>query len=646
MYLRVPILFLLLTLPFLSPAQNGEIDSLKKVLASSASDTLKLMAYSDLNWLYSQNDYELSKKYAMDELALAQKINNTKWIAQAYNDMAISYYRLNQVESALVYNYKALAIRKDLKDQKLIASSLSKIGVLQIETGEYAAALKSQFETLKIFESVNDQRSTAITLNNISQTFHKLKNYDKEIEYGEKAIAIDLKNNFEYNLAECYGNLGAAYKMKKQISLSNDYLQKALAIFHKYGDKANEASVLNSMGLNYKLELNHKMAYEYYKKAYDLAMEAGDRSGVAIYGHNISCSLTDFGKYAEAEKHSLEVLKMTETKNRNQLILTYRQLATIYGYMNEGEKARFWLNKFSDLKDTLFTRESAAAVAEMEVKYLSEKKDLELAKNKADLEAKDRQNFIKNMIIVSILVVMILLSLLVFSIYKRRQIKQKADVAAELARQKEIRSIAVIEAEEKERRRIAQDLHDGVGQILSAAKLNLSGLESKLKLQDPEQSALLYNSLDLVNDSIKEVRVVSHNMMPNILIKLGLASAIREFISKMGAVANLRIDLEIIGLDERLDSTVETILYRVIQEAVSNIIKHAKANHISLQLIRHDRELTVMIEDNGVGFDRSAEFEGIGLKNITSRVEFLNGHVDFDTTPGQGTTVVIEVPLV
>ncbi len=218
----------------------------------------------------------------------------------------------------------------------------------------------------------------------------------------------------------------------------------------------------------------------------------------------------------------------------------------------------------------------------------------------------------------------------------------------ELANQRDIRSKAVIEAEEKERRRIAQDLHDGVGQILSAAKLNLSGLEDKLKLENPEQSLLLSNALELVNDSVKEVRSVSHNMMPNTLIKLGLASAVREFITKIASVPNLRIDLQIVGMEERLENTVETVLYRVIQEVVANIIKHAKANEISMQLIRHDNELTIMIEDNGVGFDKNniTKFEGIGLKNIISRIEFLNGNVDFDSTPGQGTTVVIEIPIV
>lgn len=642
------ILFVLTVVPFLSSAQNREIDSLQHVISSNVSDTLKLQAYSDLSWIYAQSDYIVSRKYAMDELTLAQKINNKKWIAQAWNDIGIAYSKLNFIDSALNCYNKSLSIRRELNDKSLIGSSLSKIGLMQYNIGNYASALKTQLEALQLFESLGNESKIALTYNNISIIYDKLKNYAKAIEYSEKALALHEKNKEEYQMALDYGNLSAAYRIKKDIKKSNEYLQKALPIFKKYGDISGEANVLNSIGLNFKTQKDSVKALEYYRMAYDLAKKANDKEGIALYGHNISVSLMDLGKYKEAEKYSLEVLKSTEPKNRAQLLISYRALATIYGYINEGKKARHYLNKYTDLKDTLFSKENAAQIAEMEIKYQTEKKNLQLEKNKAELDAKDRRDFIKNLIIIIIVIIFAFIGLLGLSAYKRKQIELKAEAAAELARQKELRSKAIIEAEEKERKRIAQDLHDGVGQTLSAAKLNLSGLEDKLKLENKEQALLLKNALELVNDSVKEVRVVSHNMMPNVLIKLGLASAVREFITKIGSVPNLKIDLQIVGLDERLENTIETVLYRVIQEVVSNIIKHAKANRIGMQLIKHDHELTVMIEDNGVGFDKNDldKFEGIGLKNIISRVEFLNGRVEFDSTPGQGTTVVVEVPLV
>ena len=184
-------------------------------------------------------------------------------------------------------------------------------------------------------------------------------------------------------------------------------------------------------------------------------------------------------------------------------------------------------------------------MAEMQTKYDVEKKDLELAKNKAEIESNEKQAFIKNIIIASIIALLLLLSIVAILFYRKKQVEQQAKLNAEIAFQKEVRTKAIIEAEEKERRRIAQDLHDGIGQLLSAAKLNLSNLDSNIPNQTVEQKSAMQNALSLVDDSVKEVRAVSHNMMPNTLIKLGLASAVREFITKLGNAPTLKAELEI-----------------------------------------------------------------------------------------------------
>jgi signal transduction histidine kinase len=297
-------------------------------------------------------------------------------------------------------------------------------------------------------------------------------------------------------------------------------------------------------------------------------------------------------------------------------------------------------------KDSVYTKENADKLAEMQTRFQSEKKDLEIEKQNDEIRLTkaevERKNIITTVLVVSIILVILLFYLL----YHHNKLKQKALLSAEMLHQQELRTKAVIEAEEKERMRIARDLHDGVGQTLSAAKLNLSSVESKLALSAPDMEAAFKNAIHLVDESVKEVRAVSHNMMPNALMKQGLVAAVREFINRLSAVDSLKIDLEITGLSERLEASTETVLFRVLQEIVSNIVKHAKANHITIQLIKEEAELTILIEDNGVGFDTSRmnEFNGIGLKNIVSRIEFLNGTVNFDSRPGKGTTVIIEVP--
>ncbi|RZL15237.1 MAG: sensor histidine kinase, partial [Pedobacter sp.] len=150
----------------------------------------------------------------------------------------------------------------------------------------------------------------------------------------------------------------------------------------------------------------------------------------------------------------------------------------------------------------------------------------------------------------------------------------------------------------------------------------------------------------IVCDSYDEMRAISHQMMPNALIKSGLASAVKEFLNKINKDI-IKINLETIGLKDRLDEKTETVLYRVIQETVNNVIKHSGANRMDIIIINDDEGVTATVEDNGKGFDKSkVELKsGIGINNIYSRVEFLKGTVDIDTAPGKGTLVAIYIPV-
>ncbi|MBL7935804.1 MAG: sensor histidine kinase, partial [Bacteroidia bacterium] len=432
---------------------------------------------------------------------------------------------------------------------------------------------------------------------------------DSSEKFFLESTAIREKLNDNTSVAWNYNNLGGLYVMMERPKEAIIYLEKALKKFEEAGNYDGQTSIANNLG-----ELN---------------MQIGD-SKKALYYYSYSRKL-----YAQ-------------TNNPDNLENLYNNLSVYYDKMGDLKTAFQYSDSLIVLKDSLYGTRLDKSIAEMQVKFDVEKKDLELAKNKAEIETKEKQAFIKNIIIVSIIILMLLLAITGFLFYRKKQIEQQAKLDAEIAHQKEIRTKSILEAEEKERRRIAQDLHDGVGQLLSAAKLNLSNLESKITVQTEEQKAAMQNALSLVDDSVKEVRAVSHNMMPNTLIKLGLASAVREFITKLGNAPTLKVDLEIVGLDTRLDNQIETVLYRVIQEIVTNIIKHAQASQISMQLVRHETELSVMIEDNGVGFNTKQidTFEGLGLKGIQTRIEFLNGSVHFDSSVGRGTTVIIDIPLV
>lgn len=252
----------------------------------------------------------------------------------------------------------------------------------------------------------------------------------------------------------------------------------------------------------------------------------------------------------------------------------------------------------------------------------------------------------KNTFIVIIVVLALLTGLLTYSYYRRYRLKQAARLQASILQQQELAAIAVLQAEEKERKRIASDLHDGVGQMMSAAKMNLSAYESDLAGAPEEQVEAIKKVMLMIDDSLKEVRAVSHSMMPNALLQAGLASAIREFINQIDK-RKLNIQLHTEGLNERIDRNVENVLYRVVQECVTNVIKHAKASQLDISLIKNHDMIEATIEDNGIGFDMNngLQTSGIGLNNIRSRIEFLKGEIEWNSFANKGTLVAFQVPL-
>ncbi len=252
----------------------------------------------------------------------------------------------------------------------------------------------------------------------------------------------------------------------------------------------------------------------------------------------------------------------------------------------------------------------------------------------------------RNQTIIGISILAALLLLSGFLYYRQRVARQEQQSQVALAEQQEKATIAIIEAEEKERKRIASDLHDGVGQLMTAAWMNLQAFDESMKDEQSPTYPMFNKTLELVKESCNEVRQVSHNMMPNALLRKGLVNAVREFISQLNT-GKLSIHLATEELKNPLPSHIETILYRVIQESVNNVVKHAQASVLDISINQDNTGIDVLIEDNGKGFDPSITrpTDGIGLQNISSRIQYLKGTVEWDSAPGRGTLVAIHIPF-
>ncbi len=317
----------------------------------------------------------------------------------------------------------------------------------------------------------------------------------------------------------------------------------------------------------------------------------------------------------------------------------YAEMSKLANVTGNYKSALDYFTWHTQLKDSIFTSQKNRQVEELSTLYETNKKEQQILGQQLTIKK-------RNSLIVVILVMSALALLVVFLLYNRYKWKQKTNMQIEILKQQELAAKSILEAEEKERSRIAKDLHDGVGQMMSAARMNLSSFYNQLQVKNNSEDQSLLNIIQLVDDSCKEVRAVSHSMMPAALLSKGLPDAVDELVSKINGTA-LQVHFHSEGFDTRLDSNTETIVYRVIQECVNNTIKHAEATELDIALICETDIISVTIEDNGKGFSYNhshEEEEGIGLKNIRSRIQFLKGTVDFDTAPGRGTLVAIHIP--
>lgn len=200
----------------------------------------------------------------------------------------------------------------------------------------------------------------------------------------------------------------------------------------------------------------------------------------------------------------------------------------------------------------------------------------------------------------------------------------------------------MLEGQEKERFRIARDLHDGLGSLLSSVKAHFSNIENEIK--QLEKISVFEKAQKMMDNAVEEVRRISQNLMPPILTTQGLPNALRNLVADFGITNNLEISIDIQKMEERLEINKEIVLYRVSQELLNNIRKHSKAKNVEINLYGLDKNVQLIVEDDGIGFDSSKSSKGIGLISLRSRVELLGGHLELDTAINEGTTVSISIP--
>ena len=619
------------------PAQN--LDSLRNAANKELRSAEKAKLYLLLAEQTVNFNPDTSVLYARKGLEFAKSAKEEISVIRAEYFLAVYNYKTGNLDSILYFTRKNTPKLLDNKDEETLLSNYINLeGNYYMRTNQQKEALERFYHALSVADRSGDPLGKIKGHTNIGFAHMELNQFEKAITEFKTAAQLMQQHNLNRyatvynNLASCFGSLGELDSAKKYVSLG-------ITTAKKNNDLVSEANGLNILGTLYNEKKQYRDALQVFIRAREIREKIGDPFFIVSDMSSIADLYTRMGEPHKAIDISKEALRIAEENRLTaKLPLIYQSLASSYEAAGDCASSTAVYKKISALKDSLYAGASPQALAEMETKYKTEQKERQIEEQKHRIA---RQNWI----IIGAIAGVVFLLLLGYTQYRRYKWKQEARMRDALLKQQELATKAVLEAEEGERQRIAKDLHDGVGQMMSAAKMNLSAFEHEAGFKNTEEKLAFEKIILLVDESCREVRTVSHNMMPNALLKNSLASAIREFIDKLDE-KKLKVHLYTEGLDTRLDSNIETVLYRVIQECVNNVIKHSGANTLDISLVREDGEIRATIEDNGKGFDATAtQNEGIGLKNIRTRIEYLKGNVEFDSQPGRGTLVALHVPL-
>ncbi len=632
-------LFILVLISQTSIAQQKIIDSLFAEIQKG--DIKKTIAsYNNLSDVYVYDSPKLAKNYALQAIQLATKNNDLPGLGDGFNRLGITYDVGGQYDSSIFFYKKALKIYSTLGSLKGRGSANNNLGLIYWNLGDFDMALTYFFSALDDFETIKNEKFMANALNNIGLVYADTKNYKLSLQYHFKANKIFEKLGNSYLIGSTYTNIGNDYTSLLLYDTAMYFYRNAIQMQQKANDDYGLSIAYNGYAGNLNDLKKYDSSLFYFNKSLALKKSMNELVGISsIYSQM-------YDVYMELKNKPKALLCINTAKNiaeqnnlKDDLIGTYKSLSTYYEPIST-DSSLLYYKKYSAIKDTIFNEKSNKQITELNTKYETSKKEQQLVEQKIEINK-------KNFFVLSLASSIIILLLASYYLYRKRSYQNKIHIQKEVLKQQDMATKAIILAEENERKRIAIELHDGVGQMMSVAKMNLSIFENELQFAGQEQRNNFENVIQLVDDSCKEIRQVSHQMMPNALLINGLAVAVKEFISKIDSRI-LKVTLHAEGLQERLDINVETVLYRVIQECVNNVLKHSQANHLDIALLNEADGIAITIEDNGKGFDTSKiiSYEGIGLKNIASRVNFLKGIIDYSSSENKGTSVAIFIPIV
>ncbi len=651
------------------------------------------------NGEYSRKISTYAIEHQLYELVPADTVKIAKLI-----NHAIRFLNKNE-DSAAYLLTDALAKSRYLKYDEGIAAALCNLGNCSTNLGDYETAIKLYRQGLPYaLRGFHNRTSLAMYYTSMSGPFFYLQEYDSMYQYTAKAEDLiadkQAKSKGEArDMASIYNNIGMLWRSAGDFSKTKTNFEKARSVLHAYRMKpdirplfaeingnlgilhaqqdhfdiairffdtalvydAENANALISLGKILTDKGQTERALQLLKKAVHICEVSRNYIGIA----NAKCKLGQLyyqqNNYAQAIPLLMDVIERTDLKAEGELEISfhaYTTLSAIKSKTGDYKQAYAYQQKSLEIMDSLMSARKVQQIYEIEMKSRTARKDKEILQKQWLLKTRDTQLKQKNFWMGAIGAGTLLLAVSLISVYRSSRNKQKlqAEQLRSLNQKQELDNFKfMIKGEEQERSRMANELHDGIMVQLSAAKMNMMNLSDSYD----DRSNMVYMSMADCEQMIAqlenittELRRTAHNLMPDMLLQGGLAEAIFYFCNSLQQNTNLIISFQQHGDIPRLQSEFELSVYRIVQELLQNVIKHAHASKVIVQLAQvEEKILAITVEDDGVGFNiahttrDSKHAGGMGLKSIRTRVEVLNGAMDISSDPGMGTAVHLEFEM-
>ena len=586
--------------------------------------------------------------------------NNTKLEssarANAFRELISENYSNRKTDSAYILVKDLIDFTDKNRLEKEKADALILLGNIYHIFNDKGSAVNCFNKSLKIYKELDYKKGIAAALNSIGVSYRKIYKLDDALRYYEESLLLSKELKDTLAIASSLLSIGTIYSWRFKTDKALDYTNQSITLSRAINDKKGEAIALNNFATSY----IQKKEYDKAKENINEAIKIGD-------------SLNDYnllsGHYVTLGSLYLKLKDYDEVIKKAEILLKYAQRIT-HNERIDGAYA-FFLNAYKGKKDvdsiikyydlrklqrtTLDDITSLNTLERIKIdntrskdSLISVAKELKLAI--VNQKEKDKLTLAwgGGLSAVSIF------AFLIFRNTKRKQHKAEEERQLQIEEKEkilkdlELSTIdAMIQGQEKERIRLAADLHDSVGSTLAAAKLQFNYL---IKNQNNAKYSeeLIKKTSTLLEDAYVEIRSMAHLKNSGVMAKNGLLPAVEKLSYNASGINGLTFVVQSFGLEQRLENTLEISIFRIIQELVTNVIKHANATKGIVHLTNHDDNLNIMIEDNGIGFD-SKEItktkKGMGLSSIDKRVDHLEGHFTIESEINKGTTVIIDIPL-